>query len=183
MIQVLRDSHSDRHSNQEQRGVGWKGSLDPLIFLPIVTISIPGIPKCLQLQLTPETTGLCGPLLAGDERKYCPILFVSYIQVISSKVFTTSTLGGWELQTTRTLDTAGGSSCQETDVTLARTSPCSAGSYLFGVRVEGDGHVQQKLPLLHPAHEVLDAHLQVPRRLVDLLGVTFPGLCQLFCRF
>lgn len=51
--------------------------------------------------------------------------------------------------------------------------------HLFGVRVEGDRHVQEKLPLLHAAHEVLDAHLQVPRRLVDLLGVTLPGLGQL----
>lgn len=55
--------------------------------------------------------------------------------------------------------------------------------YLFGVSMEGDRHVQQKLPLLHPAHEVLDAHLQVSSCLVDLLRVTFPRLSQLLCRF
>lgn len=52
--------------------MGWEGSLDPLIFLPIVTISIPGIPTYLQVQQSPETTCLCGPLLAGDEEEILP---------------------------------------------------------------------------------------------------------------
>lgn len=52
--------------------MGWKGRLHPLIFLPIVTISIPGIPQYLQLQQTLETTGLSGPLLDGDEEEILP---------------------------------------------------------------------------------------------------------------
>ena len=45
--------------------------------------------------------------------------------------------------------------------------------------VEGDGHVQQQFPLLHPSDKVLDADLQVAGCLVDLLGVTLSRLGQL----
>lgn len=31
--------------------------------------------------------------------------------------------------------------------------------YLFGVSVEGDGHVQQQFPLLNPSDKVLDPNL------------------------
>lgn len=55
-------------------------------------------------------------------------------------------------------------------------------SYLFGVGVEGDRHVQQQFPLLHPPDKVLDPDLQVSRCFVDLLRVTFPSLGQLLCR-
>lgn len=54
-----------------------------------------------------------------------------------------------------------------------------APAHLLGVCVEGDRHVQQQLPVLHPAHKVLDADLQVTRCLVDLLRVALSCLGQL----
>lgn len=55
-------------------------------------------------------------------------------------------------------------------------------SHLLGVRVEGDGHVQQQLPVFDPPDKVLDSDFQVSGRLVDLLGVALSGLSQLLSR-
>lgn len=55
-------------------------------------------------------------------------------------------------------------------------------SHLLGVCVEGDGHVQQQLSVLHSADKVLNANFQVSGCLVDLLWVTLPSLSQLLRR-
>lgn len=55
-------------------------------------------------------------------------------------------------------------------------------AHLFGVCVEGDGHVQQQLPVFDSPDKVLDSDLQVSGCLVDLLGVALSGLSQLLSR-
>lgn len=52
-------------------------------------------------------------------------------------------------------------------------------SHLLGVCVEGDGDIQQQLPVFDPTDKVLDPDFQVSSCLVDLLGVTLSSLCQL----
>lgn len=49
-------------------------------------------------------------------------------------------------------------------------------SHLLGVCVEGHGHVEQQLPVFHPADKVLDSDFQVPGGLVDFLRVALSGL-------
>lgn len=51
--------------------------------------------------------------------------------------------------------------------------------HLLGVCVEGDGHVQQQLPVFDSADKVLDSDFQVSGCLVDLLRVALSGLSQL----
>lgn len=50
------------------------------------------------------------------------------------------------------------------------------------MRVEGDGHVQQDLALLHAANKVLDPVLELVGGLVDLLGVALARLGELLGR-
>lgn len=57
----------------------------------------------------------------------------------------------------------------------------SCTSYLFGVGMEGDWHVQEKFPLLHPPDKVLNPNFQMPGCFIDLFRVTFPSLSQLLC--
>lgn len=57
----------------------------------------------------------------------------------------------------------------------------SCTSYLFGVGVEGDWHVQEKFPLFHPPDKVLNPNFQMPGCFIDLFRVTFPSLSQLLC--
>lgn len=54
--------------------------------------------------------------------------------------------------------------------------------HLLGVCVEGDGHVQQQLPVFHSADKVLNANFQVSGCLVDLLWVALSSLSQLLRR-
>lgn len=58
----------------------------------------------------------------------------------------------------------------------------SSAAYLFDVRVEGDGHVQQDLALLHAANKVLDPVFELVGGLVDLLGVALACLGELLGR-
>lgn len=51
--------------------------------------------------------------------------------------------------------------------------------HLLGVRVEGDRHVEQKLPMFDTADEILDSDFQVSGCLVDFLWVALSGLSQL----
>lgn len=47
------------------------------------------------------------------------------------------------------------------------------------MRVEGDRHVQQQLPVFDSSDKVLDSDLEVPGGLIDLLRVALSGLSQL----
>lgn len=60
-----------------------------------------------------------------------------------------------------------------------KTPSCT--SYLFGVGMEGDWHVQEKFPLFHPPDKVLNPYFQMPSCFIDLFRVTFPSLSQLLC--
>ncbi len=52
-------------------------------------------------------------------------------------------------------------------------------SHLLSVRVEGDRHVEQQLPVFDSADKVLNSDLQVSGCLVDFLWVALSGLSQL----